>query len=144
MSITKRISIIEQFMNTPHIKNVIISKNLIEKYDQGDIINAAIINNPNNLVFGPVQTLRLNNYKGKIDKELLLRQNNNFQEAVKTFVNNQSLTNFANIPCAKSVDWVVANEKYFLKKSFMSKLCCFFQIIYNFFIDKFFINLNLL
>ena len=55
MSITKRISIIEQFMNTPLIKNVIISKNLIEKYDQGDIINAAIINNPNNLVFGPLK-----------------------------------------------------------------------------------------
>jgi hypothetical protein len=142
MSITKRISIIEKFINTPLKKNVIISKNLIEKYDQGDIINAAIINNPNNLVFGLVQSLRLNNYKGKIDKELLLNQNNNFQKAVKIFVNNRSLANFANILYAESVDWVIANKKYFLKKSFMSKLSYFFQIlytcIYKFFIFKFF------
>ena len=80
-------------------------------------------------IISTAQSLRLNNYKGKIDKELLLKQNNNFQKAVKTFVNNQSLENFANIPCAKSVDWVIANKKYFLKKSFMSKLCYFFQII---------------
>jgi hypothetical protein len=97
---------LEGYVNQPHIKDVIIEGDLTNpEYNHGDVIHAAVVNNPHNLVDGPVVETRLRDPKGRVDSEILKAQSDAYKTAVNAYLANKNLETFGQIPPPAPVDW---------------------------------------
>jgi hypothetical protein len=107
-----------EYLNNPHIKSVILDNNLINNpdNDHGEIIHAAISNNPHNLVNGSKKEYRSNDPGRGQDTEILNAQAANYQAAVNTYAKNKSLQEFGNLPPTTPVEWEHTGSKKIRKE----------------------------
>ena len=116
---------VEDYVNSEHIKKVIIRKNILVRPEEvhGQAIYASIVFNQNNLVKGPAGIHRANdphykksNSKG-IDKEILDYQRPEYQNSVNEFLDPQNnstskLSQWSGIPRPDSVPFTKSKEGY--------------------------------
>ncbi|CAF0762503.1 unnamed protein product [Brachionus calyciflorus] len=105
---------LEDYLNLPHIKNVIVKNEMLNKTENhGEVIHSAISWNPDNIVKGPKTRLRFEDPKSDTDNEILKNQTDKFQDAVSKITCNleaQTLSSYAialrESGGAKPVQWV--------------------------------------
>lgn len=119
----EQIDKLNTYVNKPHIRSIIIEKDLTNpKKNPGKVIVAAIANNPNNYVYGPSSEHRGSDPGGSRDDELLGAQSPEYKNDVGTYEANKSLDTFGNIRPTKPVDWEPkigpknSTNKYYVKK----------------------------
>jgi hypothetical protein len=136
LPVADRLKILGDYMNVKHIMKVLIEHNLTNTiHDQGKVIHAAIVNNPYNLVFGPSEKFRRNQYHNNLDLEILFLQTKNYQNWIKNYQNDKSLKSFSMIPAPQPLDWIVNKDnKYIAKKNFNINrfhiICFFFTFLF--------------
>lgn len=88
--IKERLKILENYINTKHIKKVRIDLNIntIPIEYHGVIDHASITNNPFNLIFGPKGTLRRNHYHANLDLEILAYQTIHYKKWINNYLDN--------------------------------------------------------
>jgi hypothetical protein len=109
---------IGNYLNTPHIKNIIVQHNFIDRRTENDnpppgkppiehgrLINAAVSHNPNNYVYGPSPDVRADDPKGHFDHPLNNKQTPEFKETTVQFVSEPNLENLAKIKPALPVEF---------------------------------------
>lgn len=101
-----RMQKLNQYLNKPHIKSVIIDNDLTNPdNNHGEVIHAAIANNPHNLVYGPNPNHRCKDPKSGLDDKILEAQRHEYKTAVNTYQQNKTLESFGNIPASEPVEW---------------------------------------
>ena len=97
---------LNNYVNKPHIRQLIIDKDLTSgKKDHGRVIYASIANNPHNLVYGPSGEYRGADPGGMKDNELYNAQSPEYKNDVQTYEENRNLDTFGNIRAAQPVQW---------------------------------------
>jgi hypothetical protein len=110
----ERKKVLENFLNKDHVKNVIINRGLINKTgpgcNHGKLIHAAVVNNPNNLVYGPGYDTNGKALRGKEpgnnkDTEILEKQTDDYKKSNENYEKDKSLKTFGELPPTTPVNF---------------------------------------
>ena len=115
---------IEDYINTPHIKEVFIkamNQDIRGVKDHGKLIHASVVWNPYNIVYGPGYNTKGRSHRGyepgsKLDTDILALQKDEFKQssAINKALNDPSsllLRDFSSLPRSQPVNWYRYDDK---------------------------------
>ncbi len=97
---------LDGYVNKPHIKEIIIQKELAKpENNHGKVLHGSIANNPHNLVDGP--SARIDDPRGGIDQRILNQQSPEYKAKFEDLKNEPTLENLGNLPPTAAVNWEI-------------------------------------